>query len=131
MHEWALAEAVVSTVVREAEKEKLKEVMRVKVRVGELGQIEVDAFEFVLKTIFQSHSLSPEVEIGVEKGALECNVCGQEWEYGNGDKDKEEWELIHFLPEVAHAYMKCPRCGSRDFKIVRGRGVVIESIEGR
>jgi hydrogenase nickel incorporation protein HypA/HybF len=39
-------------------------------------------------------------------------------------------EAIHFVPEVAHTYIKCPSCGSPDFEIVEGRGVWLENIKG-
>jgi hydrogenase nickel incorporation protein HypA/HybF len=32
-------------------------------------------------------------------------------------------ESIHFLPESIYAYYRCPRCGSIDFEIVKGRGI--------
>jgi hydrogenase nickel incorporation protein HypA/HybF len=40
-----------------------------------------------------------------------------------------EREAVHFLPEAAHAYLRCPRCGSVDFDVAAGRGVSIVSIE--
>ena len=39
-------------------------------------------------------------------------------------------EAIHFVPEIAHTYIKCPKCGSPDFEVVQGRGVWLESIKG-
>ena len=42
MHEWALAEAVISSATEIAENEGLREVTEVKITVGELQQIELD-----------------------------------------------------------------------------------------
>ncbi len=39
-------------------------------------------------------------------------------------------ESIHFIPEVAHTYIKCPKCGSPDFEIIKGRGIWLEKIKG-
>ena len=44
--------------------------------------------------------------------------------------NEEAREAVHFVPEIAHTFMKCPRCGSPDFEIVTGRGIWIESIKG-
>ena len=37
---------------------------------------------------------------------------------------------IHFVPELAHAYLRCPDCSSADFEVLGGRGVSIDAIEG-
>lgn len=135
MHEWALAEAVVETAVREAKKEGLKEILCVKVMVGELQQIELDVFKLALESAVQLHEPLLNIEkmdIAIDKCILKCRICGNEWPYGHTLKslDDDKVEAIHFLPEVAHVYMRCPECGSPDFEIIRGRGVWIDTIEG-
>ena len=40
MHEWALAEAILATATQIAEKEQLKEVTEVTIRIGELQDVE-------------------------------------------------------------------------------------------
>jgi hydrogenase nickel incorporation protein HypA/HybF len=42
----------------------------------------------------------------------------------------DEAEAIHFIPEVAFVHARCPKCGSPDFEILKGRGVSIASIKG-
>ncbi len=53
---------------------------------------------------------------------------------GEGGERKElgenEQEAIHFVPEAAHAFIRCPACGSPDFEISKGRGVWVERITG-
>ena len=48
MHEWALAEAVITAAQQIAEKEKLKEIKEVNIKIGELQQVERDIFRFAL-----------------------------------------------------------------------------------
>ena len=42
MHEWALAESILTTAIEAAEKEKLKIVTEIRISIGELQQIEKD-----------------------------------------------------------------------------------------
>lgn len=135
MHEWALAEAVISTAIKVAEEEKLKEITEIKIKLGELQQIETEIFEFALKEVIQPQKQllrKAKIEIETEKAILKCRVCGQEWNYGDAMKNlcEEESESIHFVPDIAHVYIRCPKCKSPDFEIVKGRGVWVESIEG-
>jgi hydrogenase nickel incorporation protein HypA/HybF len=64
------------------------------------------------------------------KSALKCRVCGTTWEYNSKKLDNATAEAIHFVPEVAHTYVKCPKCGSPDFEITSGRGIWLEDIKG-
>ena len=135
MHEWALAEAVIVTVHQESEKQNIKQITKVQVRIGELQQIDLDIFKFALeniKEIYDDMFLDADViDLEVESSALKCKVCGKEWEFRDLSHLKEdENESIHFIPETAHVFMRCPGCGTPDFEIIKGRGVWIQSIEG-
>lgn len=130
MHEWALAEAVISTVSQIAEKEELKEVVEVKIKVGELQQIELDILEFALSQLKTFKLKNAKFDIETVKAELKCRVCGHEWIFKKEKIDKETAEAIHFVPEIAHTYIKCPKCGSPDFEMLHGRGIWIESIKG-
>ena len=131
MHEWALAEAVVSTVSQIAEREGLRRVTEVKLKVGELQQIEMEILRFALSELKRSSLLEDtEFIIETEKAELTCRVCGHKWFFKRIEIDENAAEAIHFIPEIAHAYIRCPRCGSPDFEVTRGRGVWLESIKG-
>ncbi|MEM2281410.1 MAG: hydrogenase nickel incorporation protein HypA [Candidatus Bathyarchaeia archaeon] len=130
MHEWALAEAIISSVLEIAEKEGLTDVREVKIRVGELQQVEVDVLEFALSELRNSRLRNAKFVIEKVKAKLLCRVCGCKWGFSRNQLNRESWEAVHFVPEVVHAYVKCPRCGSPDFEILEGRGVVLESIKG-
>ncbi len=130
MHEWALAESVISTVLQIAEKEGLKEVTEVKVKVGELQQVEIDIFEYALSQLKTEKFEKTKFAIGKAKARLKCRVCGHEWIFSKKKLDEKTAEAIHFVPEIVHTYMHCPKCGSPDFEILQGRGVWLESIKG-
>jgi len=130
MHEWALAEAIISSTLEIAEKENLKEVMEVKLKVGELQQVDVDILELALSELKTGKLKNAKFLIETVRAELLCRVCGHKWDFSQNKLDWESTEAIHFVPETIHAYIKCPKCGSPDFKVLEGRGVVIESIRG-
>jgi len=130
MHEWALAEAVIAAASEIAEKEGLSKITEVKIKVGELQQIELDILEFALSQLKSAKFKSAKFSIKIAKAELKCRVCGQKWFFEREKLDESTAEAIHFVPEVAHTYIKCPKCGSPDFEILAGRGVWLESIKG-
>ena len=130
MHEWALAEAVIATASQIAEKEGLKQITELTVRIGELQQVEPDIFRFALKQIKPANFKSVKFQIKTAKATLKCRVCCNTWLFKKQKLDKSVVEAIHFVPEVAHTYIKCPKCGSPDFEVTKGRGIWLENIKG-
>ena len=130
MHEWALAEAVISAVSKIAEERGLRKVVEVKIKIGELQQIDLEAFKLALSQLSQQCSMDVRFEFEFEKAEFRCKACGNLWPFNKDELKPEEQEAVHVIPEVAHAFLRCPRCNSPDFKIVKGRGVWIESLRG-
>ena len=130
MHEWALAEAILKSAEQIAEQENLKEVTEVTIKVGELQQVEPPILRFALNQLKQDILKKSKFRILKAKSTLKCRVCGNTWQFNFKKLDKETAEAIHFVPEVAHTYIKCPKCGSPDFEIVSGRGVWLENVKG-
>ena len=130
MHEWALAEAVITAAQQIAEKEKLKEIREVNIKVGLLQQIEEDILHFALSQLKPANFKNAKFHISKAKTTLRCRVCGHTWLFRKNKLDENTAEAIHFVPEVAHSYIKCPKCGSPDFEISEGRGIWLENIKG-
>jgi hydrogenase nickel incorporation protein HypA/HybF len=135
MHEWALAESIITAAVEAAEKEKLKKITEIVIQIGELQQIERDVFEFALNEIMKVQGMklkNTKISIEIEKSILKCKNCEHEWSFSDMKKklSEDESEAIHFVPEVAFVHTRCPKCGSPDFEIAVGRGVSINSIKG-
>jgi hydrogenase nickel incorporation protein HypA/HybF len=130
MHEWALAEAVITAASEIAAKEKLKEVTEVTVKVGKLQQLELDILKFALSQLKPANFRNAKFRITRAKTRLKCRACGHAWLFRKQELDESTAQAIHFVPEVAHAYIKCPKCGSPDFEIAEGRGVWLENIKG-
>jgi hydrogenase nickel incorporation protein HypA/HybF len=130
MHEWALAEAILASAKELAEKENLKQISEVTIKVGELQQVEPPILRFALSQMKQGVLANSKFHILKAKSKLKCRVCGTQWQFNLKKLDKTAAEAIHFVPEVAHTYIKCPKCGSPDFEIVSGRGVWLDNIKG-
>ena len=132
MHEWSLAQAVINGALEYAEKHGLKRAIKISIMLGELQQIDVPAFKLALKELIkEQQTYKIKFKIKEEKAKLRCRACGFEWLFSKTKEklSEQDSELIHFVPEVAHTYIRCPKCKSPDFEIIKGRGVQIESIE--
>lgn len=130
MHEWALAEAILTSAKQIAEKEHIAKVTEVTIRVGELQQVEPPILRFALSQMKQGIFSKSKFHILKAKSTLKCRVCNTTWRYNTKKVDKAISEAIHFVPEAAHTYIKCPKCDSPDFEIVTGRGVWLEDLKG-
>jgi len=135
MHEWALAEAVIEAAREESRKAGLQAVTEILVKVGELQQLELELFQSALDEL--ANELSEEtvlkharIILEPEPALFKCRVCGREWAFKAANLRADEGEAVHFAPEVAHAYLRCPACKSPDFEVIQGRGVTIQRIKG-
>ncbi len=128
VHEWALAEAVINYI---KDVKKIKHVKVLKLGLGILQSVDEEILKFSIKELSKIKGLViDEVITEEEPAVLKCRSCGFEWTYEPSKFPEDIREAIHFVPEVAHAYIKCPKCGSRDFNIVSGRGVRIIEVVG-
>jgi len=132
MHEWALAEAILASAKQVAEQENLKTVTEITIKVGELQQAEPPILRFALSQMKAEIDIFKTAKIHIlkAKSTLKCRVCATTWQFNLKKLDKTTAEAIHFVPEAAHTFVKCPKCGSPDFEIVSGRGVWIQDIKG-
>jgi len=132
MHEWSLADAVVRAIINIANKHKARRVVRVKLRLGRLQPIDTEIFLTALKNLSLNTIIEgAKFEIINEDARFKCNNCGKTWSLSDVKEklDNSIIEMVHFIPEVIHAYLNCPYCGSPNFTIISGRGVTIEEVE--
>ena len=135
MHEWALAEAIVRTVAQQAAQQGIRRVLRVQVQIGQMQQIRPETLERLVREVVAQEY--PQVSgadfrFRIVPTRLSCRRCGHRWPLAEALEalDPDAREAIHFLPELAHSYLRCPECGSPDFQMEEGRGVTIATIEG-
>ncbi len=128
MHEWALAESVIKAVVENAGNKKIKEAG---VLFGELQAIDKEIFVFALEELRGQYPRAAACRFKImdEPAVFRCKACSREFPLKGLKKTRDEAEFIHFIPEMAHTFLKCPECKSPDFELVAGRGVSISYIK--
>ncbi len=135
MHEFALAEAVVHAALETAAREGISRLTRVVVQIGELQSIEREVFAFALREVIPASEprlADARIDLEPEPARFRCRPCGRDFALADtaGPADEDESEAIHFIPEMAHAFLRCPDCGSPDFEVTAGRGVLLRALEG-
>lgn len=133
MHEWALAESVLNSAANFSREHGFRRILRINVVFGELQAIDRKIFNFAAGELLKSSGeifSGAKVKIAVEKASFKCKVCGREFGLSSARRKEDEAEYIHFIPEMAHSFIKCPGCGSPDFDLVGGRGIYIKNITG-
>ncbi len=135
MHEFALAEAVVRAALDTADRNGLSRLTRIVVQIGELQSIEREVFEFALREVIpvsEPRIQAARIDLERESARFRCRPCGREFglDDAEGPSDEDESEAIHFIPELAHAFVHCPGCDSPDFEVTAGRGVLLRLLEG-
>jgi hydrogenase nickel incorporation protein HypA/HybF len=130
MHEWALAEGVISTATRFAEENGLSKVTEVIVVLGELQQVDHEVLKFAFEQLKTPLFKNATFVLKSQPAKFRCRQCGHEWDFSVEKMTDDISEAIHFVPEMAHVYIKCSNCGSPDFEVVEGRGVWLQTIKG-
>jgi len=130
MHEWALAEGVITTATRFAEENNITTVTEVVVVVGELQQVEHDVLEFAFENLKTPLFENARFTLESQPARFKCRNCGNEWSFTSQGMTEDVSEAIQFVPEMAHVYIKCSQCGSPDFEVTEGRGVWLATIKG-
>jgi hydrogenase nickel incorporation protein HypA/HybF len=135
VHEYALAEGVVATALKAAEEEGLARITSIEVVIGQLQGIQEELFAFVLKEVLPA--AEPRLAgvgfvLRSAPAVFTCRCCGTRFglDQAAGGLGEDEGEAVHFLPELAHTFLRCPQCNSPDFEVTEGRGVWIETVEG-
>ncbi|MFP4005724.1 MAG: hydrogenase nickel incorporation protein HypA [Candidatus Hadarchaeia archaeon] len=132
MHEWSLAEGVIETALRVREENDASKIIAINIKIGSLQQVDRKVFDFALEEIARNTKAeNSKINIETEGAVLKCRACGNSWDFEKNKEElsEEETESIHFLPDLAHTYIRCPQCESPDFEIEKGRGVWIDSVE--
>ncbi len=124
VHEWALAEALIEYLRNYMKSVNGRYVEKLVIGLGKLQSIDKEIFSFALTELLKQEGIIVNsIEFVEEDILFKCRKCGYLWKIDLNEFDEWIRESIHFVPEAVHSFIKCPRCGSHDFEVVRGRGV--------
>ena len=125
MHELSISQAIADLVIKEAEKRDAKKVLHVEVEIGELSLLNPEQVEFCLKLAFE-RTCADEAQLSLEliRPEIYCNECCYEGTLEPKGEVKDD-PLYHLYAPA----FKCPRCGSGEITVRRGRECKVRRIE--
>jgi len=111
MHELSITESVLNIALGEAQKHNARRVTLIRLKVGELTQVDPSCVEFYLEVMAKG-TIAEGVSLAAERVPLRarCADCDQEF-------------------AVVQLAFTCPHCGGTDTRIVSGRELYVDSIE--
>lgn len=122
MHEAALAESILKTILEVASRNKAREVLRVEMEVGEICLVNMEQLTFLIG-MFARETIAKDMEFLVKK--VETKIRCKECSYFGGIEYKEidpEW---HYRVPI----FGCVRCKGNMTEIVQGKELTIRSID--
>jgi hydrogenase nickel incorporation protein HypA/HybF len=120
VHEAAIAQSIIETVLKEAEKQKALKVESVEIEIGELTFLGTEQVEFWVNTGFSGTiAENARLVFKILESRLICGSCGYE-----GKLPIKDTPACHAgLPSFA-----CPECSSSKIELSQGRETVIRNI---
>ncbi|MHB1006106.1 MAG: hydrogenase maturation nickel metallochaperone HypA [Chloroflexota bacterium] len=111
MHELSITESVLRLAMDEATKHGASRVTLIRLKVGEMTQVEPDSVQFYLDVLAKG-TIAEGVKLAVDRVPLRarCATCGDEF-------------------GVSQFAFACPGCGGTRTEIVSGRELFVDSIE--
>jgi hydrogenase nickel incorporation protein HypA/HybF len=111
MHEYPITQSIVQISNEEALKHGAKKITEIRLKVGELSGLVPESLQIYFDMISQG-TLAEGAKLMVEIVHIKfiCNNCGNE-------------------SGVVGGVYKCPKCDSKDIKIINGNEYMIDSME--
>jgi len=120
MHEFSISSEIVRTVLDTAEQNEGKKVLSVQLEIGELALLNVEQVTFWIQQLFKgSVAEGAKVKVKMIKAHIKCESC----KYTGGIKSDHQDSFQHFIPYT------CPKCGSFQIKVEKGKECVLKRIE--
>ena len=120
MHEAAIAQSIVQTVLEEAGKQEAIKVETVEIDIGELTFLGTDQVRFWVETNFQGTVADgAKIKFKTVKAKIRCHDC----EFQGQLVVKEDSAYHMNLP-----LFSCPKCNSTQIEIIQGKEAYIRKI---
>lgn len=120
MHEYSIASEIVNNVFDAVERNNAKKVLSIRLEIGELSLINVEQVIHWVEALFKgTMAEGAEVKIKTIKAVVQCHSCRYR---GRNIPDSKDIDR-HF------AAFLCPKCGSPEVKIEKGRECLLRKIQ--
>ena len=120
MHEFSISSEIVKTVLDHVKKEKGEKVLSIQLEIGELALLNEEQVTFWIHQLFKGTVADgAKVKVKAIKGRIRCESCGYKGGFSLDQKDP----FGHFVP------YSCPKCGSSEIKIEKGRECTLRRIQ--
>jgi hydrogenase nickel incorporation protein HypA/HybF len=120
MHEFSISSEIVRSVLDHVKKEKGKKVLSIQLEIGELALLNVEQVTFWIYELFKgSVAEGAKVKVKTIKARIKCESCG----YKGGISLDQQDPFQHFVP------YSCPKCGSFQIKVEKGKECILKRIE--
>lgn len=112
MHELSVTESIIKICCEEAEKNNLKNITKINLKIGELSSFVPQSIQYYFDIISKDTKVQGAV-LNVEKVPIKihCNVCGEK-------------NVVNINKII------CPKCYESNIEIIEGREFLIHSVEG-
>jgi hydrogenase nickel incorporation protein HypA/HybF len=130
MHEFTIAQGIVDF-LRETYSAKGYRITSFRIALGELSMFDKNLIIDLVRELIKGTELEgAKFTVSIEEAAIKCESCNQIHTFKELTKalSNDEKEMIHFIPELISSFARCLSCGSRDLKIITGRGVMVTDI---
>lgn len=142
MHEFSIAQSIIDSIADEAHVKNAKAVSEISVDIGELMQLDVDTLRAGLKILLAGPLFSDaKVRLHVVRAKFSCRRCAHAWTMSQAKRqllevpdellvrEPDSKELpLHFLPHLYPAFLHCPKCGSSDVRVIRGKEILLRRL---
>ena len=120
MHEFSIASDIVRNVLDTAEENKGKKVLSIQLDIGELALLNIEQVTFWVQELLKgSIAEGAKVKVKTIRARVACEACGHK---GGVSSDQAD-PFQHFVP------ISCPKCGSFQMKIEKGRECYLRRIQ--
>jgi hydrogenase nickel incorporation protein HypA/HybF len=120
MHEFSISSEIVRSVLDHVKKAKGEKVLSIQLEIGELVLLNVEQVTFWIHELFKgSVAEGAKVKVKTIKARIKCESCG----YKGGISLDQQDPFQHFIP------YSCPKCGSFQIKVEKGRECVLRRIK--
>jgi hydrogenase nickel incorporation protein HypA/HybF len=120
MHEFSISSEIVRSVLDHVKKAKGEKVLSIQLEIGELAFLNVEQVIFWIHQLFKgSVAEGAKVKVKRIKADIRCESCG----YKGGISLDQKDPFKHLIP------YSCPKCGSFQIKVEKGKECILKRIE--